>query len=125
MNIQQEIKTNMRRSGLFLFAAILAGLCCVTPFARAEEAASALADTRVMLDTLWVMLAGFLVFFMNAGFALVETGFCRAKNAVNILSKNFIVFAIASLSFWATGFALMFGDGNALLGWSGFFLSGA
>lgn len=76
------------------------------------------------LDTLWTMIAGFLVFFMNAGFALVESGFNRAKNTVNILAKNFIVFAIACLTFWATGFAFMFGDGNSLIGLSGFFLNG-
>ncbi|OQC05824.1 MAG: Ammonium transporter NrgA [Candidatus Hydrogenedentes bacterium ADurb.Bin101] len=125
MNMRQETKIKMPLRGVFFFATLLSGLCCVMPFAGAEEAASEADSTRVMLDTLWVMLAGFLVFFMNAGFALVETGFCRAKNAVNILSKNFIVFALASLSFWAVGFALMFGDGNALVGWSGFFLSGA
>ena len=84
-----------------------------------------LATPQVMLDTLWTMIAGFLVFFMNAGFALVESGFCRSKNTVNILAKNFIVFAIACLTFWATGFALMFGDGSVLLGFKGFFLSGA
>jgi Amt family ammonium transporter len=49
-----------------------------------------------MVDTLWVLVAGFLVFFMNTGFAFVESGFCRAKNVVNILAKNFIVFAIAA-----------------------------
>lgn len=82
-------------------------------------------ETKVMMDTLWVMIAGFLVFFMNAGFALVESGLCRAKNAVNILAKNFIVFAASSLAFWAIGFALMFGDGNAVIGLSGFALAGA
>jgi Amt family ammonium transporter len=79
---------------------------------------------KVMVDTLWVLVAAFLVFFMNAGFALVESGFCRSKNTVNILAKNFIVFAIASLAFWALGFALMFGDGASLMGFKGFFLSG-
>ena len=49
---------------------------------------------------------------MNLGFAMVETGLCRSKNAVNILSKNFIVFAIASLSFWIIGWGLMFGNGK-------------
>jgi len=91
----------------------------------ADETADLLAEQKVMLDTLWVMIAGFLVFFMNAGFALVETGFCRSKNAVNILAKNFIVFGIACLTFWATGFALMFGDGNGYIGLAGFFLRGA
>ena len=61
---------------------------------------------------------------MNAGFAMLETGLCRRKNAVNILSKNLIVFAIATFAFWAIGFALMFGDGNSIFGTNGFFLSG-
>ncbi len=83
-------------------------------------------DLRVGLDTVWVLVCGFLVFFMNAGFALVESGLCRAKNCVNILAKNFIVFAIATLSFWTIGWGLMFGDGNAFMGLKGlFFLSGA
>jgi Amt family ammonium transporter len=67
-----------------------------------------------------------LVFWMNAGFALVESGLCRAKNATNILAKNFIVFAASTLSFWAIGWGLMFGDGNGFMGLSGlFFVSGA
>ncbi len=81
-------------------------------------------DVKVLVDTLWVMIAGFLVFFMNAGFALVESGFCRSKNTVNILAKNFVVFAIAALTYWATGFALMYGDGTALVGLKGLFLGG-
>lgn len=83
------------------------------------------ADTTVILDTLWVVIAACLVFFMNAGFGMLETGFCRAKNAVNILAKNFIVFSVSAIAFWAVGFALMFGDGNGLLGYSGWFLFGA
>jgi Amt family ammonium transporter len=57
-----------------------------------------------------------LVFFMNLGFACVESGFCRAKNCVNILSKNFIVFAVTSFFFWVLGFGLMFGTGDERLG---------
>jgi ammonium transporter, Amt family len=87
---------------------------------------SALTDRKVASDTLWVLVAGVLVFFMNAGFALVESGFCRAKNAVNILSKNFIVFAVSSISFYVIGWGLMFGDGNGFMGTSGlWFLGGA
>ena len=71
-------------------------------------------ETKVALDTVWVLVTAFLVFFMNAGFALVESGLCRAKNAVNILAKNFIVFAASSLAFWVIGFGLMFGDGSPL-----------
>ena len=86
------------------------------------------AALKVAADTLWVMLTAFLVFWMNAGFALLEAGLCQAKNAVNILAKNFIVFAVSSLAFWAVGFGLMFGDGgsvNWLTGTVGFFLGGA
>ena len=54
-------------------------------------------DFKVMIDTVWVLLAAILVFFMNLGFAAVESGLARQKNAVNILSKNFIVFAVSSL----------------------------
>lgn len=83
-------------------------------------------DTKVALDTLWVLVAGMLVFFMNLGFGLVESGFCRAKNTVNIISKNFIVFAVSTIAFFAIGWGLMFGDGNGFLGLKGlFFLGGA
>jgi len=81
-------------------------------------------DFKVISDTLWVLITAALVFFMNAGFATVESGLCRAKNTVNILSKNVIVFCVTTLAFWAVGFAFMFGDGSAFLGLNGFFLSG-
>jgi len=81
---------------------------------------------RIGMDTVWVLLCGMLVFFMNAGFALVESGLAQAKNTVNILAKNFIVFAASTFSFWVLGWGLMFGDGTAYFGTSGlFFLSGA
>lgn len=63
-------------------------------------------------DTMWVMVCGMLVFFMNLGFGCVESGFARAKNCVNILSKNFIVFAATSIGFWLIGWDLMFGSGD-------------
>ncbi len=97
--------------------------------ALAEQSASqaaAIADHKVALDTIWVLVTAMLVFFMNLGFALVESGMCRAKNAVNILSKNFIVFAASSIAFWVIGWGLMFGDGSPLAGLQGlFFISGA
>lgn len=83
------------------------------------------AELKVSLDTMWVAIAAFLVIFMNAGFGMLETGMCRQKNAVNILSKNLIVFALATLAFWVIGFGIMFGDGNAFLGLNGFLLQGA
>ncbi len=83
-------------------------------------------DAKIVLDTLWVLITAMLVFFMNLGFAMVESGFARAKNCVNILSKNFIVFAASSLGFLLLGWGLMFGDGNSFIGSQGlFFLSGA
>ncbi|MGH1397437.1 MAG: ammonium transporter [Trichormus sp.] len=82
------------------------------------------AELKVALDTLWVAIAAFLVFFMNAGFGMLETGFCRQKNAVNVLAKNLIVFALATVAFWVIGFGLMFGDGNDFIGLNGFLLTG-
>jgi ammonium transporter, Amt family len=103
--------------------------------AMAEPAAAPAAppltidDLRIQIDTLWVLIAGFLVFFMNLGFGCVETGMCRAKNCVNILSKNFIVFAVSSAAFWFIGWDLMFGANadeamNPYLGRVGTLLSG-
>lgn len=77
------------------------------------------------IDVIWVLLASFLVFFMQAGFAMVESGFSRAKNAANLLMKNLMDFAVGSLLFFAVGYGLMFGsDKLGLIGSDGFFLSG-
>lgn len=92
--------------------------------APAAAAGPTTAELKVALDTLWVAIAAFLVFFMNAGFCMLETGFCRQKNAVNILAKNLVVFALATVAFWAIGFGIMFGDGNDFFGLNGFFLTG-
>ncbi len=78
-------------------------------------------DPKVAMDTIWTLLTAMLVFWMNAGFACVEAGFARQKNCVNILSKNFIVFAVTSIAFWFLGFGVMFGDGNAWFGSKGLF----
>ncbi len=94
--------------------------------AHAQEPEAAAPDVQVVLDNIWIVIASILVIFMNAGFAMLETGFCRQKNAVNILAKNLIVFALATLSFWALGYALAFGEGgNGFFGFSEFFLSGS
>jgi Amt family ammonium transporter len=81
--------------------------------------------STVGLDTLWVLLAAFLVFFMQAGFGMVEAGFIRAKNTCNILTKNFLDFSMASIGFFMFGYAIMFGAGNNFIGLKGWFLSGA
>src|SRR5256714_2342697 len=68
----------------------------------------------VAINFVWTLVAGFLVMFMQAGFALVETGFTRAKNAAHTMTMNFMVYGIAMLAYWAVGFALQAGGVGAL-----------
>lgn len=76
------------------------------------------------LDTIWTLLGAVLVFFMQAGFAMVETGFTRAKNAGNIIMKNLLDFAIGTVVFWFIGFGLMFAGDGALIGGLDLFIRG-
>jgi len=113
---------------LALFAFLISPVLAqdATPAAAPDPvkaAADAMGTPKVMADTIWVMVTAMLVFWMNAGFACVESGLCRRKNAVNILSKNFVVFAISTVAFWVIGFGLMFSDGNPYIGKTGFFPS--
>ncbi len=97
----------------------------------AEEAAltvagnaEAIAGVQTNVDFIWTLLAAFMVFFMQAGFAMVEAGFTRAKNAVNIIMKNLMDMSIGAVAYWAVGFALMFGvSKTGWFGTTGFFLS--
>lgn len=109
----------MRRLlGAAAFTVIVAG--------AASAGEPTVGDNAVSIDLVWTLIAAFMVFFMQAGFAMVETGFTRAKNAVNILMKNMMDFSLGSLAYWAVGFALMFGaDSAGLFGTDGFFLSTA
>lgn len=84
-----------------------------------ETAADATAQTaQLSANFVWVMITGFMVFFFQCGFAMVETGFCRAKNAAHTMTMNFMVFLIGAIGYFLTGFALQFGGsgGNANLG---------
>lgn len=81
-------------------------------------------ELQLNLNIVWTCIAAFLVFFMQAGFALVETGFTRAKNAVNILMKNLMDFVIGSIAFFLVGFGLMFGATNGWFGTTMFGLFG-
>ncbi|MBW2645455.1 MAG: ammonium transporter [Deltaproteobacteria bacterium] len=86
--------------------------------------AEAIATVQTHADYVWTLVAAALVFFMQAGFAMVEAGFTRAKNAVNILMKNLMDFSMGSIFYWAIGFGLMFGaTTTGWFGTSGFFLS--
>ena len=76
------------------------------------------------VDQLWTVVAAILVFWMQAGFALVEAGFTRAKNTINILMKNLLDFVVGSLTFFSVGFGLMFGESNGWFGTTGFLLFG-
>ncbi len=76
------------------------------------------------VDTIWVLLGAVLVFFMQAGFAMVETGFTRAKNAGNIIMKNLMDFALGTLVFWVLGFGIMFAGDGAFIGGLDFLIQG-
>ena len=92
------------------------------PTALTNKAAIDLVQTHA--NYLWTLVAACLVFFMQAGFAMVEAGFTRAKNAINIMMKNLMDFSVGTLAYWAVGFGLMFGTtSTGFFGTSGFFLS--
>jgi Amt family ammonium transporter len=82
-----------------------------------------ISEVQTNANYVWTLVAAFLVFFMQAGFAMVEAGLTRCKNTVNILMKNLMDFSVGSIVFWAIGFGLMFGTTNGLFGTDGFFLS--
>ncbi|MGZ6970524.1 MAG: ammonium transporter, partial [Thermoanaerobaculia bacterium] len=81
-----------------------------------EEIGAAVGQTRVALNFVWTLIAGFLVMFMQAGFALAETGFTRARNAAHTMMMNFMVYALGILGFWVCGFALQMGGSGAAMG---------
>src|SRR5690349_16325761 len=117
--------------------------------AKLEPLAVKLADNvghnRVAINFMWTLVTGFLVMFMQAGFALVETGLCRAKNASHTMAMNFMIYPMGMLGFYVCGFAFMFGgavnvptvggpavldgvwsiNGWNILGTKGFFLTGS
>src|SRR5207253_11204554 len=80
-------------------------------------------DLLIAASTIWVVVTAVLVMFMQAGFAFLEAGLTRMKNAGHIAGKNVLIFGICSIVYWAVGFGLAFGDGNALIGTHGLFPS--
>src|SRR3954468_6722262 len=79
----------------------------------------------VGINSVWVLVAGILVMFMQAGFAFLEIGFSRGKNAGTVIAKILVNFSICAICFYAVGFAFAFGEGNSIIGTHGFFLAGA
>ena len=76
-----------------------------------EEIAASSGHNKIAINIMWTLLAGFLVMFMQAGFAMVETGFTQKKNVAHTMAMNFMVYGIGMLGFWICGFAFMFGGG--------------
>ncbi len=108
----------MRKKG---FIIVLLGLCVLAaPFA--QESAS-VSELSAAIDMIWLVLTGALVFFMQAGFAFVETGLTRAKNSTNILMKNLMDFCIGAIAFWMIGWGLMYGADHlgGFIGFGDFF----
>lgn len=113
-----------------------------------QEVAAAVGHNKISINMIWVLLTGFIVMFMQAGFAIVEAGLCRAKNSAHTMAMNFLIYPLGMLGFYVCGFAFMFGGLGAigtlggyaglnrelgfhigdkffgLLGWKGFFLQG-
>jgi len=117
-------KRKYKLKNLWKFSFIVILLVALTNRAKANEQSISIEEIRQGLDTVWVLLGAFLVFFMQAGFGMVEAGFIRAKNTCNILTKNFLDFCMASLGFFLIGYGLMFGEGNGFFGTEGWCLIG-
>ena len=116
----------MRRKVFVLLAFFLMVLFLSGPAgAQTGEGGEKIVANSRAIDFVWTLVAAFLVFFMQAGFGMVEAGFTRAKNACNIIMKNLMDFSAGSIAYWAVGFGIMFGaDKFGLFGSDGFFLSG-
>ncbi|MGD2049590.1 MAG: ammonium transporter, partial [Chloroflexota bacterium] len=105
----------------FANIAIIAGLIM---FAKTVYAQDGNAEVVSAVDTVWVLIAAFLVFFMQAGFGFLEAGFVRSKNVVNIMAENLMDTTMTTVAFIIAGFGLMFGTGNQFFGTEWFFLNG-
>ena len=91
-----------------------------------DQNAASIEEIKTTLTFMWLLLASGLVFFMHAGFSLVETGLTRSKNTANILMKNFMTVVLGILVYWAVGWGIMYGaDAAGLIGTNQFFLAGA
>jgi len=110
------------RLGIFFIVLLVAGAVYAQ---GAGDGAAAIEVLQNNINIVWTAVAAFLVFFMQAGFAMVESGFTRAKNTVNIMMKNLMDFSIGSIVFFFFGFGLMFGASNGLFGTTHFFLAGS
>jgi ammonium transporter, Amt family len=104
--------------------AVFMVLATLIPTLTSAQDAPSVPDATIAVNTMWTLIAAFLVFFMQAGFLVLEAGCCRPRETVNLLLEDFVDVAITGLVFFAFGFAFMFGDGNAFIGTTGFFMNG-
>lgn len=130
-NSIREVRS-MRNKKLLLMVGLIAAIVLALPSIALAADPGGLATyeaaevpTALALDFIWLLIAAFLVFIMQAGFAAVEAGFCRAKNTTNLMMKNMMDFVMGSLGYFAVGFALMYGaDAAGLIGTDGWFMAG-
>jgi Amt family ammonium transporter len=115
----------MLRSSILLGLTLFAVCFPLVAGAQEPDSADAVPPTYSALDTLWILLAAVLVFFMQAGFGMVEAGFVRAKNSANVLMKNVLDFCFAALGYFIFGYAIMYGSEGLVVGSGGWFLIGA
>lgn len=128
----------MSKSRYLVVAVILLVICLVPVLVEAADpegkatygSEDTVAGVKIAVNFSWTLLSGFLVFFMQAGFALLGAGLIRSKNTLNYLTKSYMDFSAGAIAYWAFGFALMFGgsklapgleSGNPWIGYGGFF----
>jgi ammonium transporter, Amt family len=121
-NIPRSRRRELLRRFALLTTATLLLVLALPALAFAQDGPT-VADLSLAMDTVWVIVAACLVLFMQAGFAMLEVGFSRMKNVGSVVAKILVNLAIAALLFWAVGFALAFGTGNAIIGTQGWFLA--
>ncbi|MET0143780.1 MAG: ammonium transporter [Ilumatobacteraceae bacterium] len=110
---------------VFVLTPWIVGLVTHAAAPGQEELQDQVTSTINGLNTAWVLIAAFLVFFMQAGFMMLEAGFARTREVVNILQECIVDTCLCALLFWAFGFAFMFGGGSSIIGHTFFFLNGA
>jgi Amt family ammonium transporter len=110
--------------GAGLLALLVAPGAALADGSTLQDAVAGKLPADVAINSVWVLVAGILVMFMQAGFAFLEIGFSRGKNAGTVVAKILVNFAICALLFYAVGFAFSFGAGNQIIGTHGFFLAG-
>src|ERR671914_620669 len=121
-NISLSRRRELLRRFALISTTVLMLVLALPALALAQDGPT-VADLSLAMDTVWVIVAAVLVLFMQAGFAMLEVGFSRMKNVGSVVAKILVNLAIAALLFWAVGFAIAFGTGNAIMGTQGWFLN--